>query len=243
MSVAELVQSPSPGARVELFALDLRPTGGTDIHRFVAGTIDGAPVLWRGQPFQPWPIEASGFELRGGGSLPRPRLRAASGWRPELGLPGLLTAAVLAHDDLIGAVLTRWVVLERFLDEGVSPDPDAVLHEDEWLVRRKSQQTAMVIEWELASALDLEGMLLPRRVVLRDICTHVYRRWDAARSTFDYRSATCPYTGAATFDAEGAPAEASADRCGKRIRDCRARFGTAPLPTRAFPGVARNRAP
>ncbi|MGQ7245512.1 hypothetical protein ACUN9V_18890, partial [Salinicola sp. V024] len=49
------------------------------------------------------------------------------------------------------------------------------------------------------------------------------------------------YTGSACFDQQGdAVDDESKDVCGKRLSDCRVRFGANnPLPTRAMPGLAR----
>jgi hypothetical protein len=48
----------------------------------------------------------------------------------------------------------------------------------------------------MASLMDFQGQKLPKRVCLRDNCTHIYRYWNG--SAFDYTWATCPYTNEGT---------------------------------------------
>jgi phage-related protein len=33
--------------------------------------------------------------------------------------------------------------------------------------------------------MDVEGRQLPGRQILRDVCTHTYRRWNSVLATFD----------------------------------------------------------
>ncbi len=44
-----------------------------------------------------------------------------------------------------------------------------------WLVDRKATETKDVIEWELASAFDFDGIKLPYRQVLKNSCAWRYR--------------------------------------------------------------------
>jgi phage-related protein len=109
-----------------------------------------------------------------------------------------------------------------------------------YTIERKSAHTKTFVEWQLAAAIDQEGRMLPGRQVLRDTCLHRYRSFEGG--TFNYSRASCPYTGAACFTATGTPTTAQFDVCGKKLSDCRLRFGqNANLPTRAFPGVSRLR--
>jgi lambda family phage minor tail protein L len=97
-----------------------------------------------------------------------------------------------------------------------------------------------IIEWQLSSAIDQQGVTLPGRQVLRDTCTHTYRSFNTVTQTFDYSNATCPYTGALSFGLDDAPSGASGDICSKQLSGCKKRFGNnGNLPTRAFPGVGR----
>src|SRR5262249_20760879 len=105
-------------------------------------------------------------------------------------------------------------------------------------IKRKVAQNKVYVEWELGAAIDVQGVMIPGRVILQDACTHLYRRWNG--TAFDYSKATCPYTGTSSFDQNGNAVGPSGDRCSKRIAPgCKLRCGVGPLPPRAFPGVAR----
>lgn len=243
-SLSAEAQAASPSPHVTLYDLDTGLYGG-GLYHFTQSTGATAPLRWRGNPYLPWDIEAEGWEWNGRGALPTPRIRLSN--VPNGSAPGLsLAAMVNTYGDLIGCRVTRWRTFARFLDDGAAPDPAAHFPPDIYLIERKTQQSATVLEFELSSALDQQGRQLPGRQVIRDSCTHTYRRWNSLTQSFDYSKATCPFaeTGAgSTFDRLGNPVGNPAqDVCGKRLSDCRLRFGRYGfLFTRAFPGAGRVR--
>ncbi|MEY2690108.1 MAG: hypothetical protein RL375_4308 [Pseudomonadota bacterium] len=98
------------GAWVDLFELDLTPLGGALV-RFHAGTNKlRTAVVWQGNTYQPFPIQAEGFDFIGSGELPRPKLRVAN-------VSGIISALVKEYDDLIGMKLTRKRTMVQYLDE------------------------------------------------------------------------------------------------------------------------------
>ncbi len=230
MSIAEEIQSLSPSAIIELFVLDLTglPGGGGLMH-FHAGTNAlNLPIYWQGVEYTPLPIEAEGFDMSTQGTLPRPKIRVAN-------VDGLLSAAVAESDDLIGATVTRKRTFAKYLDAinfpgGVNPDanPAQQFQDDEWYVDQKIGETRYVIEWELASATDLQGVTLPSRQVIQNTC------WWA------YRSPECGYTGT-PFDANDAPCATAQDSCAKRFNSCRVRHPAGvPVPFGGYPGSTRS---
>lgn len=231
--LARASQHAALGDVVTLFILDAT-VFGAPLLRFTPGTKDNAPVSFQGNVYTPVPVEATGFEWNGQSAPPRPQLRVAN-------INHLLTGLVAEHEDLVGALVTRIRTLAKYLDG--SPNADGVYWEPEiYSIERKTLQTNIHIEWELSSVLDQEGIMLPRRQVLRDTCTHRYRVWVGGGSGFDYSTATCPYTGSESFDELNQPTTPDKDRCSRQLSGCRARFGqNAVLPTRAFPGAARVR--
>lgn len=229
----ELLQSSNAGRLIELFELDMTAIGGPVVH-FTCAPTSGQPVLFGGVEYSPIPVEASGFEWSGRGALPTPTIKVQN-------VSNVFSAAVISYDDLLGATLTRKRTFEVFLDTGASPDSTMYLPVDIYRIERKITQNKVYIEFELAAAMDHAGKMLPARQVLRDICTHRYRRWDRDLNDFDYTKATCPYTGLGFFKTDGTPCTSAEDKCGKRLSSCALRFGEDPLPTRAFPGVARVR--
>lgn len=222
------VQRLEPGAIITLYTLDLTVIGGTDVLRFTADGPNelGGDIVWAGQPYVKFPIEADGFERTGQGALPRPRLRVAN-------VTGLVGALAIGMGDLLGAKLTRERTFVRYLDAanfaGGNPqaDPNQYLDREIWFVDRKSSENPIFVEWELAAAFDVAGVLLPRRQFVQNLCT------------WRYRGPECGYTGGPVADGNDQPtSDPAKDRCGKRLASCKLRFGAyAELPFGGFPGV------
>jgi lambda family phage minor tail protein L len=182
-----------------------------------------------GVTYKPWPIAASGFDKNGQGKLPRPKLQVSN-------LDGIISAEVQSNEDLIGCKLIRRVTLARFLDaanftEG-NPTADANQHfaDEMWYIDQKTFEDREIVEFELASAFDLMGVMLPNRQIVKNSC-----QWR-------YRSAECGYTGP-YFDKNDAPTKlASADYCTKRLSSCRAQinyFANGIIAFGGFPGANR----
>lgn len=227
----------NPDTIVYLFDLDLS-IFGAGVFRFTPELKDkeAQPLEWRGNSYLPMPVTAEGFELSSSGQFPRPKLTVSN-------VLGTLKSEMLQYNNLIGATVTRWRTFAKHLDTGSDPDPDVYFPVDIFKIDRKSNDTTMEIEFELASAIDQQGLLLPRRQILRNTCTHVYRVWDEEDEMFDYSRATCPYVGAENYDENGnVIGDPSLDECSKLVdTGCKKRFANQPLPTRAFPGVGRFR--
>ena len=155
MSVIAEIQSLSPSALIEVFELDLTPLGD-EIIRFHAGTSEtNQPIVWQGKTYMALPIEAEGFEITTRGTLPRPTIRIAN-------VDGLFSAAVAEFDDLVGAKITRKRTFARYLDAvnfdsktNPTADPNQHLPDEVWYVEQKKTENRYIIEWELASAMDL----------------------------------------------------------------------------------------
>lgn len=123
-----------------------------------------------------------------------------------------------------------------------NPDgnPDAHYPPQSYRISRKSHQDNTMIEWELASPIEQQGLMLPRRQVLKHTCTRLYRRYvnGAFLDINNDPYTTCPYQGSVYYRRDGSQTWApSEDRCGKRLSDCVLRFGRDNVPTYAFPGV------
>lgn len=247
-ALAETFEKFDVGEIVELFSIDLAPIGGGQFGFAPSPVIDvhGAEATPRldGQPFTPLPLESEGWQWTGAGPLPTPRLtfRLARPDGDQALAASALVSLIEANDDMLGARVTRIRTLRRHLDDGSDPDPQAVLGAEIFTVERKTSQTGDALTLELRSAIDAEAVSLPRRQAL-DRCPLRYRV-PAVGGGFDYSAATCPYGGAARFGLTGQPVGSdAADRCGKRLVDCRLRFGQhAVLPFGGFPGVGRIRA-
>jgi len=225
--LAANTQRLEPGAIVELFEVDLTPFGG-ELLRFHAGTNAlRQNVVWQGNTYTAFPIQASGFEFNGQGQAPRPKLLVAN-------VIGSITALVLQYDDIVGAKVTRIRTLAKYLDAvnfpgGSNPtaDPGAEFPRDVFYVDRKATETNELVEFELSPAMDVTGVMLPRRQIVQNIC--VWR----------YRGAECGYTGTTYFNSSDQSVGTLAqDVCGKRLSSCKARFGQfAELPYGGFPAA------
>lgn len=218
MTLIADLQALDPGATIELFVLDSSAIAGGGIVRFHAGRNQVAgDIVWQGSTYSAFPIEAGGFEISGKGTLPRPTISVAN-------VDGTVGLLVRDLEDLIGATVTRKRTLVKYLDAvnftgGVNPTADTTqyLPDDVYLVERKSVETKDVITFELASALDVHGVRVPRRLIQATICPWVYK------------GSECGYAG-------GLPT------CTYTLTDCKTHFGTGvDLPFGGFPGAATIR--
>lgn len=233
------VQGSALGAQVELIDIDLTNQGGTVLHivpapllSFIGESIVPQSVTWRGNIYTPHPFETDGWEWNGDGEAPTPKFRTAN---VDLSFTGLN----IQYSDLVGATLTRWRTFEKFLDGQPDADPDSHYQVDVFKIDRKSLQNKTVVEYELASPIDQQGVLLPSDSVNKNACPWTYRFWDG--NEFDYTKVIgCPYVGTNLFTVDGATTSVpSLDVCGKRVSDCKKRFPTGSLPFGGFPGVAQ----
>ena len=251
-SLLQRQQSLTPGTAVELFVFDatmIRNKAGTEygsLYRFCSKATNGTSVLFGGNTYTGIGIEAEGFEVSGKGRLPSPKLRISN-------IDLWASTVINSLGDPLGAKITRFLTFDRYLDAGTEPDSAAIFLPQIFNVERKVSQTREFVEFELSASMDQAGRMLPKRQILRDNCTHIYRRWDAVAGEFDYSKATCPYVGSDTIQGgdedpyftvtDKSTTDPAEDRCGKRLTSCKLRFESQslPLPTRAFPGVGRIR--
>lgn len=219
-----------PGAVIELFELDLSRFAQQAV-RFHAGTnAVGSDIVWRGHCYQRFPVKGSGFEIKSQGTLPRPKLAVAN-------VTGIISSLCKRYNDLIGSRVTRRRTLARYLDAGNFPegnpfaDPNEAFPEDIFSINQKTLETKDVVEFELAVVWDVEGVKLPRRQVIQNLCP------------WRYRGEGCGYVGPAVatdndkpISPHALPAERENDRCGKRLASCKLRFPNGALPFGGFPG-------
>ena len=218
------------GQIVVLYELDLTSLGGSIIY-FTPNAYESTVVVWNGNNYNPLNIEAEGFEWSGSSAFPTPTLRISNALFA-------VRAFISSFQDLVGGTLRRIRTLAKHLDGGSDPDITARFPDEYYTIDRKTQQNKIIVEWELKAAVDHFGQKLPGRQVLRDSCSQIYRVWTGA--AFDYSSATCPYNGSTSYDNDNNIVAGSLDVCGKRLSNCRIRFGEfASLPFRGFPGVAK----
>ena len=209
----ELIKS-SPYAIIELFEIELNPdihgqsNTSDNIYRFHSGcnakTAKG-DVVWRGKTYSALPITMEGFEYNGK-TLPRPTLTISN----LLGnISGILLSVneVTVGNDLTGAQVTRIRTLAKYLDAvnfdsntlptGYLPAPEELPREI-YYIDRKSVENREIVQFELASSLDLAGVKVPSRNTVANLCPWVYK------------SSECGYTGTNYFDENDDPIAATA---------------------------------
>lgn len=222
MTIISDLLSLTPGAIVELFELELE----NETLRFHAGTNElSQAVVWRGNTYHPLPVQADGFSMTTGGQIPRPRLRVAN-------IDGVISQA-LKNTDLVGHKVIRRRTMARYLDDvnfesgNPSADPEAEMTPDVFYIDRKSSETKMVVEFELAASMDVGALQLPKRQIIQNSCT------------WKYRSPECGYIGGPCATLLDQPTNSlEFDQCGKRLNSCKLRFGeTSVLPFGGFPAA------
>ena len=214
------LQQIAPSAIIELFELELNAAqhGVNETYRFHAGvnSDDNQNIIWAGNEYMRFPLEAEGFEYSGQGQLPRPKLRISN-------ILGTITALILTlPSGLEGAKVTRIRTLARYIDGGNfpgsvnpygTPDPTAEFPREIYYIDRKVVETRDVIELELAAVFDLIGVRAPKRQCVSNVC-----QWK-------YRGPECGYAGNAYFNTNNQPvATLALDACGKQLSSCKLRF-------------------
>lgn len=191
--------SPSWGGKI--FLVSPEQTGGK-----VVRYIDEGGTLVN---YQPVPIQATDFEISGSNRLPTPKLAVGN-------IDGQFTNLCQDFDDLVGFKLWRIRTYGKYLESvgGVAQatyNPSAHFSPDLWYFNRKTEESKLGVIYELASAMDLEGLSIPQRRIYPNYCP------------FAYGGPECGST-------------SSALTCGKTLEDCKSR-NAEPLPFGGFPAV------
>jgi lambda family phage minor tail protein L len=156
-------------------------------------------------------MEIDGLEIDGQGRLPRPTLTVSN-------IEGRLGALVRQYKDLNGCIMTMRTTLSDYIDacnfKGAHPcaAPGVEMPKEIYIFERKAEETIEYVKFELSSALDLEGQMLPKRCFYTNYCTHEF----------------------------GGPlCNASGGGCDHTLIACEARHGKGnALPFGGFPGAA-----
>jgi lambda family phage minor tail protein L len=177
-------------------------------------------ILWRSNVYHAVAIQAKGFEFNSKGSIAAPTLSIVIG---DENIPKLieLKTALRLLGDLTGGIVRRYRTFAKFLDaenwdinglpNGFIPDPNSYLTEDVYYIDRKTADNKNVLEYELTSLANLEGVKLPNRLVLSDRCPFTYRGegclyeyYDSSDSHFQRKNAI-EHSGAETIEFTAPP--------------------------------------
>lgn len=228
MSISDDTREVNPGKLIDLYIIDFLPIGvDTQIHFF--GGIDDAyyEILFQGDTYIPWPMEVSGFERKGQGPETRPSMVLSN-------YLSLITEISTNTGDIVGAKITRKRTLEKYL--GTMLTDDTKFSIEQFFVEQKVAETASVVEFSLASPLDFVDRKLPTRVAVGGSCNWSYKS--------AINGSGCGWTGTdmnKLYDRNGVQVfTVPEDVCGKRLSDCKLRFGAAqPLDFGGFPALGR----
>ena len=177
-SVISDIQGINPSSIIELFTLTTTAAlhGSAQTYRFHSGSSlnSNGEIVWAGNSYQRFPIEADGFAFQKG-QIPRPTLTVSNAL-------GTITSILLTvnetttGNDLTGATVTRIRTLAKFLDAvnfagGVNPygtpDPNAEFPQEIYSIDRKASETRDAVSFELAAPIDLAGVRAPKRQCTR----------------------------------------------------------------------------
>lgn len=214
---------------IELFEVDLtKIIGEKTVFRFHNGMNElRQAITWQGNVYEPYPIQAQGFEKNGQGTSNRPKLTVAN-------ISGLLTGLTQDYEDLLGAVVTRHQLLAKFLDsvnfkEGNSfADPTQEIVSN-YVIEQLSSLNSESATFELALPCESDGALIPARVIIAHTCS------------WQYRSSECGYIGKPVADEFDKPTDdITKDKCSRCLNGCKLRFGEhGILPFGGFPSAAK----
>ena len=188
------MMSLSPSALITLFELDLSEiifnsailSNSEKIFRFHSEPkLINNDIFWQGNRYIAAPIQAKGFEITTKGSTPTPKLTIIS-HDSTIDTFTTLRQKIRSLGDIVGAKVTRIRTFAKYLDytnfpnpatrpPGFSPDPYSEYPRDIYYIERKSQENKNLIEYELSSIFDIQGIKLPGRLVASTRCLWTYR--------------------------------------------------------------------
>jgi lambda family phage minor tail protein L len=198
-SIDQSARSLEPGNLIELYEFDLSPQGAVSpdtplyLHPYV--NLDGSVLPFMGNEFEPFPIHTEGWDWSTKGTLPRPTVVIGN-------IDGIVTALLRQYNDFVACILTRRRTYAKFLDNGAEPGSAGNYKQyptEVFSVERKVEETPTVVQFELTSAWDSEGIALPRRQILAGFCPWLYR------------GPECSYVGPPVADKEDHPIDATTD--------------------------------
>lgn len=221
MSIRSDIQGLAVDALIELFELHAPSGFGLAPFYFCnfSAVTGGGPKIG-GVEYMPLPIEVDGFDLDGRGGMPRPIARLAN-------IDGVFSALAKEYDDLTGWKFVRRRTFAKYIDGGAQASNPDFFPDDVFYVEQKREETNVLVEWELVSALDLEGETLPTRRLT------IY-------CGFEYRKEDCGYAGPGFTVLNQPTTDAKLDVCNKQLSGCKCRHGQyAVLPFGGFVGMRR----
>ncbi|EPY99503.1 TPA: phage minor tail protein L [Mannheimia haemolytica] len=212
LDLAKLEQN----AMLDLYEVDLRTLkdksgNAGSVYRFYSGLNElKTSIVWQGRTYDPYPIEATGFERNSSGPSNRPTLTLSN-------LFGLVTGIANQFDECIGAIVRRHQVYAQYLDAvnfaggnaKADPNQEIISH---FVIEQLTSLTRETATFTLALPIETDNAKIPSRIIMADTCTWIYR------------SAECGYTGKQYFDEKDkATSDPKADKCSHCLNGCELR--------------------
>lgn len=220
----------SMGSIVTLYQIDTAIYGGGLI--YLTPIVDELrnEVVFNGNTYTPFPIDAQGFQMSSG-KAPRPTVGLSN-------LQALLVGGINQYRGLQNCPFIRIRVRRSELDDQNPNITTDFVNYDKYYINQMTRQTAVYVEFELITALELANRQQFPRNQMVNYCNLIYRKWNATTSSFDISSVNpCPYAGTQYFDEFNQVVRQSLDRCSKTVTGCELRFRTA-LPFNGFPNFS-----
>lgn len=117
------------------------------------------PILWRGNVYQPFPIQLVGVSSESTRATPRPTLRVSN-------VDGAIFPFI-GVEDFVGATVTRWRTLVKYLPGQPAEDPNQHFPTVKYRVLSRQIDSDRSVNFQLSVINDRPQARLPRRVVLR----------------------------------------------------------------------------
>ena len=164
-----------PDTIIELYEIDLGEQDG--VYRFHPGAITSEVLFFNSFPYYSLPVQASEFDKRADGQMPRPSLVLAN-------VDGFITDVLKGRADLVGNTFIRKRVFLKFIDNsnfpnnfnpfGV-PNSESRFDDEFYIINKKTTENKLFIEFELVSPLEFENVKLPARIMIANYCPWRYR--------------------------------------------------------------------
>lgn len=129
-------------------------------------------------------------------------------------------------------------------------DGTAIVQSELFIIDRLEGSDNREAQFLCVAPTDIEGAMLPRRIVRKRWCDAMYRVYKSSLGNFvnfDTADGGCPYRGNRYFDRYNNPTTIENDRCSKTMQGCLRRYGyqnaegkyvsNVAMPTQMFPGV------
>jgi len=230
-TVISEAQKLSQDALVKLYSLDLTELGGPVL--LFTDSKNGS-VFFGGLEYVPVDVEMANLEINSESSGSSPTVKITHNGSP-------ISGYLETYGDLTGAMFSRMRTYVQFLDTqsgGTTPNSSQVFGPDSFYIERLSHLDEISCEFELAASLNVDGIMWPYLLILKDICNLDYRTYSGGTFT----QGRCPYNGSSYFtDLDVATNDPSKDQCSNKRAGCKKRYPTGPLPMRACLGVRRSR--